>query len=146
MRKHAGFEHALAPADAPGPVGWTGLDEVCTCRDRKTSGREKNLVSLGIGARLQDTGKVIGRVEVFHEESGRMANAGCRLHPAYRGQGLTAEALQRLNTSADVRNISSNRVLEKYGFLRAGTVRQGKIISVHCGAPLCRLLNRDRAQ
>ena len=59
--------------------------------------------------------------------------------------GITTEALkevvkfvfenteiERLNGRADVRNIASNRVMEKCGFIKEGTVRRGKIVSVYC--------------
>ena len=151
---------------------WLGLDEVYTYWGRKATGGEKNPASLFVDPRphvkrkpnpdynwmlvLKDTGKVIGQAEVFNVENGRMADVGYRIHPAYWGRGITTEAmqrviryvfeettLQRLNASADVRNAGSNRVLEKCGFLREGTVRQGKMVSVYCDYHIYGLLKSD---
>lgn len=159
-------------SDAPDLAEWLGLDEVYTYWGRKATGGEKNPASLFIDARphvkrkpnpdcnwmlvLRDTGKVIGQMEVFNVENGRMADVGYRIHPACWGQGITTEALQRvvryvfeettlqrLNASADVRNAASNRVLEKCGFLREGTVRQGKMVSTYCDYHIYGLLKSD---
>ena len=46
-------------------------------------------------------------------------------------------------SSADMRNTGSNRVLEKCGFLREGTVRQGKMVSVYCDYHIYGLLKSD---
>ena len=105
---------------------------------------------------LRDTGKVIGELGIFNVENGRMADVAYRIHPAYWGQGITTEALQRtiryifeettllrLNASADVRNTGSNRVLEKCGIIREGTVRQGKMVSVYCDYHIYGLLKSD---
>lgn len=105
---------------------------------------------------LKGTGRVIGQLEIFNVENGHMADVGYRIHPALWGQGITTEALQRairyvfeettlqrLNASADVRNTGSNRALEKCFFLREGTVRQGKMISVYCDHHIYGLLKSD---
>ena len=163
------------PADAPDLAQWLGLEEVYTYWGRKPSSGEKNPASLFAAPRpcvkrkpnpdynwmlvLKDTGKVIGQMEVFNVENGRMADVGYRIHPACWGQGLATEALQRvirfifeetglqrLNASADVRNVGSNRVLEKCGFLREGTVRQGKLVSVYCDYHIYGLLKSDYAE
>ena len=160
------------PSDAPDLSEWLGRDEIYTYWGRKATGGEKNPASLFIDPRphvkrkpnpdcnwmlvLKETGKVIGQLEIFNVENGRMADVGYRLHPAYWRQGLVTEALksairyafeettlQRLNASADVRNIGSNRVLEKCGFIHEGTVRQGKMVSVYCDYHLWGLLRSD---
>ena len=160
------------PTDAPDLAEWLGLDEIYTYWGRKASGGEKNPASLFIDPRphvkrkpsqdynwmlvLRDTGKVIGELGIFNVENGRMADVAYRIHPAYWGQGITTEALQRairyifeettllrLNASADVRNTGSNRVLEKCGFIREGTVRQGKMVSVYCDYHIYGLLKSD---
>ncbi len=49
--------------------------------------------------------------------------------------GITIQSegqIERLNGRADVRNIASNRVMEKCGFIKEGTIRQGKMVSVYC--------------
>lgn len=160
------------PIDASDLSEWLGRDELYTYWGRKASGGEKNPESLFIDPRphvkrkpnpdynwmlvLKDTGKVIGQLEIFNVENARMADVGYRIHPDYWGQGITTEALQRairfvfeettiqrLNASADVRNTGSNRVLEKCGFLREGTVRQGKMVSVYCDYNTYGLLKSD---
>lgn len=79
-----------------------------------------------------------------------MARSGRSLHQL--GQGITTEALQRgirdvfdtslhwLNAVADVCNTCSNLVLEKCGFVRKGTVRQGKMVSTCCNYHIYGLL------
>ena len=93
---------------------------------------------------------------IFDVQNQRMASVGYRLHPAYWRQGIVTEALrravdfvfsetelQRLEATADVRNIASLRVLEKCGFIREGTVRQGKMVSVYCDYAIFGLLRSD---
>lgn len=46
----------------------------------------------------------------------------------------------------DVRSTGFNRVLEKCGFLREDTVRQGKMVSLYCDYHTCGLLRSDYAQ
>ena len=163
---------APLPTDAPDLAQWLGRDEIYTYWGRKATGGEKNPASLFVDARphisrkpnpdfnwmlvMKETGKVIGQMEVFNMENNRMADVGYRLHPDYWGQGITTEALrcairyvfantslQRLNASADVRNTGSNRVLEKCGFIREGTVRQGKMVSTYCDYHTYGLLKTD---
>lgn len=63
------------------------------------------------------------------------------MNPGYWNLGFTTEALKevikfvfektemdRLNGRADIRNIASNRVMEKCGFLKEGTIRKGKMV------------------
>ena len=40
--------------------------------------------------------------------------------------------LQRLWTEVDVRNMPSQRMLEKCGYLKEGLIRQGKMVSTWC--------------
>ncbi|MBQ3485395.1 MAG: GNAT family N-acetyltransferase [Clostridia bacterium] len=46
----------------------------------------------------------------------------------------------------DVRNTGAHRVLEKCGFLREDTVRQGKMVSLYCDYHTCGLLRSDCVQ
>ena len=160
------------PTDAPDLAEWLGLDEVYTYWGRKASGGEKNPASLFIDPRphvkrkpsqdfkwgvvWKDSGKVIGMLEIFNVQNQRMAYVGYRLHPAYWRQGLVTEALRcavdfvfantelmRLEATADVKNIASLRVLEKCGFVREGTVRQGKMGSRYCDYAIFGLLQED---
>lgn len=165
----------LTAEDAPDLSEWLGLDEVYTYWGRKASKGEKNPELLFIDARpwvkrkpsqdfewgivLRETGKVIGMLGIFNVQNQRMASVAYRLHPAYWRQGIVTEALrcgvdfvfthtelQRLEGSADVRNIGSLRVLEKCGFVREGTVRQGKMVSVYCDYAIFGLLREDWEQ
>ena len=43
------------------------------------------------------------------------------------------------------RNIASNRVMEKCGFIKEGPVRQGKMVSVYCDYNIYGLLREDYA-
>lgn len=162
----------LMPEDASDLQEWLGLDEVYTYWGRKASKGEKNPELLFIDARpwvkrkpsqdfkwgivWKETGKVIGMLEIFNVQNQRMAYVGYRLHPGFWRQGIVTEALcravdfvfaetelQRLEATANVRNIASLRVLEKCGFLREGTVRQGKMGSVYCDYAIYGLLRRD---
>ena len=45
--------------------------------------------------------------------------------------------------SVDVRNIASNRVMEKCGLTKEGTIRQGKMVSVYCDYNIYGLLRED---
>ena len=95
-------------------------------------------------------------LEIFNVQNQRMAYVGYRLHPAHWRQGIISEALQRavdfvfaetelqrLEATADVRNTASLRVLEKCGFTREGTVRQGKMANVYCDYAIYGLLRGD---
>ena len=48
-----------------------------------------------------------------------------------------------MNGRADVRNIASNKVMEKCGFIKEGTVRQGKMVSVYCDYNIFGMLRDD---
>ena len=90
------------------------------------------------GIVLKETNTVIGMIAVFDIQNSRMGDIGYRIHPEYWNMGITTEALngvvkfvfenteiERLNGRADVRNIASNKVLERCGFIKEGTIRQG---------------------
>ena len=52
-------------------------------------------------------------------------------------------ALDRLQGNADVRNIGSNKVLEKSGFKLEGTIRHGKMVSRYCDYNIWGLIRDD---
>ena len=104
----------------------------------------------------KDTNTVIGDISVFDIENSRMGSVGYRLDPDLWGQGYTSEALaaavdfifahtelDRLHATADVRNVASNRVLEKCGFVLEGTVRHGKMVSTYCDYHIWGMLRED---
>ena len=162
----------LTAEDAPDLKEWLGLDEIYTYWGRKASKGERDPELLFIDARpwvkrkpsqdfnwgivWKESGKVIGMLAIFDVQNQRMASVGYRLHPAYWRQGIVTEALRRavdfvfsetelrrLEATADVRNVASLRVLEKCGFIREGTVRQGKMVSVYCDYAIFGLLRSD---
>jgi ribosomal-protein-alanine N-acetyltransferase len=162
----------LTAEDAPDLKEWLGRDELYTYWGRKASKGEREPELLFIDPRpwvkrkpsqdfewgivLRETGRVIGMLGIFDVQNQRMASVSHRLHPAYWRQGIVTEALQRavsfvfaetelqrLEASADVRNTASLRVLEKCGFIREGTVRQGKMVSVYCDYAIFGLLRSD---
>ena len=51
-----------------------------------------------------------------------------------------------MNGRADVRNIASNKVMEKCGFIKEGTIRQGKMVSVYCDYNIFGMLREDYAK
>ncbi len=50
---------------------------------------------------------------------------------------------ERLNGRADIRNIASNKVLERCGFIKEGTIRQGKKVSIYCDYNIFGMLRED---
>lgn len=160
----------FVPEDAGDMRLWLGRDEIYTYWGRKASRGEREPELLFTSRRPwnvpqddlhwaivgRETGRVIGDLSLFHIENQRMGDVGYRLDPELWGQGLMTEALgalirtlftgtelQRLQATADVRNTASCRVLEKCGFVREGTVRQGKMVSVYCDYHIYGLLASD---
>lgn len=106
---------------------------------------EKPSKSLHLGIEERADGKVIGDLWVYLIENNRMACVAIRLAAARQGNGFGTEALsaitqfcfentelKRLWAEADVRNIPSQRMLEKCGYTREGLIRQGKMVSAWC--------------
>lgn len=117
---------------------------------------EKPTKSFHLGIELNETKKIIGELWIYLIENDRMAKLAIRFGKAYHGNGYATEAvratvrfcfenteLQRLWTDVDVNNTASCRVLEKCGFTREGTVRQGKMVSVWCDYHLYGILKSD---
>ena len=87
-----------------------------------------------------------------------MASVAIRLAPACQGKGYGTEALsemtrfcfentqlQRLWTKVDVRNIPSQRMLEKCGYIKEGLIRQGKMTNTWCDYYIYGILSSDKA-
>lgn len=165
----------LNEADVPDLKEWLGRDEIYTYWGRKASKNEKNPELMFIDARpwvkrkpsldfdwgivLKESNIVIGMIAVFDIQNSRMGDIGYRIHPEYWNMGITTEALkevikfvfenteiERLNGRADVRNIASNKVLERCGFIKEGTIRQGKMVSVYCDYNIYGMLREDYAK
>lgn len=119
---------------------------------------EKPVKSFRLGIEEKASGKVIGDIWVYLIENDRMASAAIRLAPECQGKGYGTEALsamtrfcfehtelQRLWAEADVRNIPSQRILEKCGYTREGLIRQGKMVNTWCDYYIYGILASDTA-
>ena len=117
---------------------------------------EKPTKSFHLGIEEKASGKVIGDIYVYLIENDRMASAAIRLSPSCQGQGFGTEALaamtdfcfsntelKRLWAEADVRNIPSQRMLEKCGYKREGLIRQGKMVNTWCDYYIYGILKSD---
>ena len=162
----------LTADDAPDLRRWLARDEIYTYWGRPASKGEREPETMFVDPRpwvkrkpspdfkwgmvTKDTNTVIGDISVFDIENSRMGSVGYRLDPDLWGQGYTSEALatavdfifthtelDRLHATADVRNVASNRVLEKCGFVHEGTVRHGKMVSVYCDYHIWGMLRED---
>ena len=85
-----------------------------------------------------------------------MASVAIRLSPKCHGKGYGTEVLsamthfcfentelQRLWTEVDIRNIASQKMLEKCGYTREGLIRQGKMVSTWCDYYIYGILASD---
>ena len=119
---------------------------------------EKPTKSFHLGIEEKLSGKVIGDLWVYLIENDRMASVAIRLAPACQGKGYGTEALsemtrfcfentqlQRLWTKVDVRNIPSQRMLEKCGYIKEGLIRQGKMTNTWCDYYIYGILSSDKA-
>ena len=101
--------------------------------------------SFHLGIEQTASGRVIGDLWVYLIESSRMASVAIRISPACQGKGYGTEALsamtvfcfehiklQSLWAEVDVRNIPSQKMLNKCGYLREGLIRQGKMVNTWC--------------
>lgn len=102
------------------------------------------------------TYKVFGDIYVYLIENDRMASVAIRLSPQMQNLGFGTEALsamtkfcfahtelQRLWAEVDVRNIPSQRILEKCGYVREGLIRQGKMVNTWCDYYIYGILASD---
>ena len=162
----------LTPDDVPDLRRWLARDEIYTYWGRPASKGEREPETMFVDPRpwvkrkpspdfkwgmvSKDTNTVIGDISVFDIENSRMGSVGYRLDPDLWGQGYTSEALaaavefvfthtelDRLHATADVRNVASNRVLEKCGFVHEGTIRHGKMVSTYCDYHIWGMLRED---
>ncbi len=166
------FIRVLSENDISDLREWLGKDEVYKYWGRKATKGEKNPELLFINPRpwvkrkpspdfkwgivLKETNTVVGEIQLFDIQNNRMGELGYRFNPMHWNCGYATEAakaviefvfekteLARLNAKADVKNIASNRVLEKCGFIKEGTIRQGKMLSVFCDYNIYGMLRED---
>ena len=164
----------LLETDADDLREWLGRDEVYTYWGRPAGKGEKNPELLFIdprpqvkrkpshdfiwGIELKSTHKVVGILEIFDVENDRMGKVGYRVAPPLWNSGICTEAmkramdfvfqetpLDRLETTVDVKNTGSNRVLEKCGFRLEGTVRHGKMGTRYCDYNIWGFIRDDYA-
>ena len=106
---------------------------------------EKVTKSFHLGIEEKASGKVIGDIYVYLIENDRMASVAIRVAPSCQGKGYGTESLmamtefcfqnielQRLWTEVDVRNVPSQKMLEKCGYKQEGLIRQGKMVNAWC--------------
>jgi diamine N-acetyltransferase len=78
---------------------------------------------------------------IWHYEEGGLPGIGYALVPSERGKGYGTEAVKiivdylflskeiiRIEAETDVRNVASQRILEKSGFTKEGTIRKSKFV------------------
>ena len=118
---------------------------------------EKPTKSFHLGIEEQVSCKIIGDLYVYLIENDRMASVAIRIAPACRGKGYGTEALsamtdfcfsntelKRLWTEVDVRNIPSQKMMEKCGYTSEGLIRQGKMVNTWCDYYIYGILSSDR--
>lgn len=121
--------------------------------------KEKAVKSFHLGIALKESDKVIGDIYVYLIENDRMACIAFRISRKYQGKGYAKESvsamtkfcfentqLQRIWTQVDVRNIPSWKVLEKCGYTREGSIRQGKMVNTWCDYYIYAILKEDLEQ
>ena len=119
---------------------------------------EKPTKSFHLGIAEKSADKIIGDIWVYLIENDRMASVAVRLSGQYQGKGYGTEALsamtgfcfthtelKRLWTEVDVRNIASQKMLEKCGYTREGLIRQGKMVNTWYDYYIYGILASDRA-
>ena len=120
--------------------------------EKESKGRK----SFHFGIAEKENDEIIGDIYVYLIENDRMASVAVRLAASSQGKGYGTEALdamtrfcfehtelQRLWTQVDVRNIASQRMLEKCGYTREGLIRQGKMVNTWCDHYIYGILASD---
>jgi RimJ/RimL family protein N-acetyltransferase len=120
---------------------WSDIDQSSKSELMKQFDNPSNLVIL-LEAKFfiiqKKDGTRIGEIRHFLDTPHHLMELACWLVPSERKKGYGTEATQlmvdylflskeiaRIQAIVDVRNIASQRVLEKAGFQREGTVRDG---------------------
>lgn len=105
-----------------------------------------------------DTDLLIGSSAIFHMDLIQArAEIGYSLHPDWQGRGLASEALQlvlgyvfnelglrRIEADIDPRNLPSCHLVEKFGFVREGLLRERwQVNGEICDSAIYGLLRQD---
>ena len=157
----------MCAGDVPALKKWLPDPSIYTYWGKGPSKAEKNpellfekekkpTNSFHLGIARKDSDQVIGDIWVYLIENDRMASIAIRLAPQSHGQGFGTEALsamtefcfahtelKRLWTEVDVRNIPSQRILEKCGYTKEGLIRQGKMVNTWCDYYIYSILKSD---
>ena len=116
---------------------WTELEQAeLKITDIQRQRREEDILVWAIAD--ADTDLLIGSSAIFYMDlTQARAEIGYSLHPDWQGRGLASEALQlvlsyvfnelglrRIEADIDPRNLPSCRLVEKFGFVREGQLRE----------------------
>lgn len=160
----------LQAADVPDIKTWTTDISVYTYWGKGPGKTDRNpellferspkpVKSFRLGIEEKRSGRLIGEVWVYRIEKNRMASVAIRLAAAWQGKGYGTEALlqmtlfcfrntelQRLWAEVDVRNIASQRMLEKCGYIKEGVIRQGRMVNTWCDYCIYGILASDMTE
>ncbi len=160
----------LQAADVPDIKTWTTDISVYTYWGKGPGKTDRNpellferspkpVKSFRLGIEEKRSGRLIGEVWVYRIEKKRMASVAIRLAAAWQGKGYGTEALlqmtlfcfrntelQRLWAEVDVRNIASQRMLEKCGYIKEGVIRQGRMVNPWCDYCIYGILASDMTE
>lgn len=160
----------LQAADVPDIKTWTTDIFVYTYWGKGTGKTDRNpellfesspklVKSFRLGIEEKRSGRLIGEVWVYRIEKKRMASVAIRLAAAWQGKGYGTEALlqmtlfgfrntelQRLWAEVDVRNIASQRMLEKCKYIKEGVIRQDRMVNTWCDYCIYGILASDMTE
>lgn len=121
----------------PGIPLYTGVDMAVGYIGKNLYKKYKDNTFYDWGIADKDSGKLLGRITVYkQDQERRMADLVWYIHSDFRGKGYVTEAagavvkflqevgFERIEAFANVKNISSQRVMEKCGFAYEGTLRK----------------------
>lgn len=122
----------------------------------RTVRKDKQLDCIRWGIEVKSTHEIIGEINLFNIQNSRMGEIGYRIAFGRQGRGYCSEgvkriikfcfedtSLQRLELRAMSANEASNRVAVKCGFIKEGTIRQGKFVHMYANYNLYGLLRSD---
>ncbi|WP_296247107.1 GNAT family protein [uncultured Stenotrophomonas sp.] len=136
---------------------WTELEQAeQKIADIQRQRRELDMLAWAIAD--ADSDLLIGSSAIFHMDLAQArAEIGYSLHPDWQGRGLASEALQlvlgyvfnelglrRIEADIDPRNLPSCRLVERFGFVREGLLRERwQVNGEICDSAIYGLLRQD---